>query len=76
MSNCAPSVFVGLCVFLVKSDFLLFFLRSTSRSQLPRQSHLLLFASSPSTYPATAKTNLKPASTASISMSQGMELIN
>lgn len=51
------------------------FPHSTSRYQLPHQSRCLLFASSPSTYPATAKTNLKPASTASINMSQGMKLV-
>lgn len=60
-------------VFLSKNvTFSSVFLHSTSRSLLPHQSHLLLFGSSPFTYPATAKTNLKPASTASINMFQGM----
>lgn len=66
---------VGVCIWL----FCLFsavFLRSTSKSQLQRQSHLLLFVSSPSTYPVTAKTNHRPALTASISMFRGMALIS
>lgn len=59
---------------LCKSWLSSIFLPSTSRFQLPHRSHLLLSASSPSTYPATAKTNLRPASTASINMFQGIKL--
>lgn len=65
------------CLSVIKSDFfVLFSLRSTSRSQLPHRSHLPRCASSPSTCPATAKTNLKPASTASINMCQGMKSVS
>lgn len=73
--NSSSNMFVGMYVF---SQIWLcsVFLRSTSRSQHPHQSRLPLFASSPSTYPVTAKTNLKPALTASINMFQGMELIS
>lgn len=59
---------------LCKSWLSSILLPSTSRFQLPHRSHLLLSASSPSTYPATAKTNLRPASTASINMFQGIKL--
>lgn len=48
---------------------------STLRFQLLRQSHLLPSVSSPSTYPVTAKTNLRPALTAFINMFQGKELL-
>ena len=70
--SCVVYVFQSVCFRKIWLS-LLFSVRSTSRSQLPHRSHLPLCASSPSTCPATAKTNLKPASTASINMCQGMK---
>lgn len=60
------------CILDKTASVLLF--HSTLRFQLPRQRYLLPFASSPSTYPVTAKTNLRPALTVSTSMFPGKEV--
>lgn len=60
------NIFLG---WLISCNIICF---STSRFQLPHRSRLLPCVSFPSTYPATAKTSLRPASTASTNMYPGI----